>query len=94
MICEGQHARAPTGFAQPQGLPRDLAMAEMESIEESDRQHQRPFAAAFDLVVQLHTKTCGVREACRVASPTPTSIRGLVVGDTFRFVTPRGDTRS
>ena len=45
MVRKREDAGTPARLAQPQRLPRDLAMAAMESVEETDREHQRPVAA-------------------------------------------------
>ncbi len=54
MIRERQNARTPAGLAQPQRLARDLAMAAMKTVEETDCQHQRAIAFADELVTNLH----------------------------------------
>src|SRR6185437_3354223 len=90
MIREGEHPRTPTGLAHAKRAPRDLLVSAMESVEEADRQGQRPPHRAFDLVVDPHSKTLRGASKAPSASPTPTSVRVSSRTNTWRDPEPCG----
>src|SRR5579883_2002753 len=75
MIRERERGGAPTEFAKPNRLTREVAVAAVHAVEESNRQHQRFVRIAPELVQNLHTNTFRGASKAPCASPTPTSVR-------------------